>query len=89
RDVFASQILDATDAVAGFDWTLADIGERHRRFSAVMKAEVQALAEREMPSRALHAARRRPAARRAPANDTNPPSAAGSITQRNRTGMRP
>lgn len=89
RDVFANQILDATDAVASFDWTLADIGERHRRLSAVMKAEVQALAGEEMPSHTLPAARRRPAARRAPANDTSPPVAAGSITQRNRMRMRP
>ncbi|WP_292322822.1 hypothetical protein, partial [Mesorhizobium sp.] len=64
------------------------IGERHRRFSAVMKAEVQALAGQEMPSRTLHAARRRPAERRAPANDTNAPAAAGSITLRNRIGTR-
>ncbi|RWE47742.1 MAG: NAD(P)/FAD-dependent oxidoreductase [Mesorhizobium sp.] len=88
RDLFANHILDATDAVAGFDWTLAEIGERHRRFSAVMKAEVQALAGQEMPSRTLHAARRRPAERRAPANDTNAPAAAGSITLRNRIGTR-
>ncbi|RWG76593.1 MAG: NAD(P)/FAD-dependent oxidoreductase [Mesorhizobium sp.] len=87
RDLFASQILDTTDAVAGFDWTLADIGERHRRFSAVMKAEVQALAGQPMPVRA--SAKYRAAGLRAPANDANPRAAAGSITQRNRMGMRP
>lgn len=51
RDSIAEPILDATDAIASFDWTLVDIENRHRRFSSVMKAEFESLAEREMQSR--------------------------------------
>ena len=85
RDEIAHRVLDTTDAVAAFDWTLADIGERHRRFSAVMKAEVQALGERELPHR--RTSERRPDADRAdargaPANQ--PPATAGAIVYRNR-----
>lgn len=49
RDQVANQILDTTDAIASFDWTLENIGERHRSFSAAVKAEVQALSESKMP----------------------------------------
>ncbi|RUW26460.1 hypothetical protein EOA38_27070, partial [Mesorhizobium sp. M1E.F.Ca.ET.041.01.1.1] len=93
RDRFANQILDTTDAVAGFDWTLADIGERHRRFSAVMKAEVQALAGQPMPVLRASSAKGRPY--RAPANQDEPQAPAGasnlstSNLYRNRTGARP
>ena len=80
RDLVANQILDTTDAVAGFDWTLADIGEKHHRFSAVLKAEVQALAGQEMP--APRAPASRPTAYRAPANQDKPPVG----PYRNRTG---
>ena len=83
RDLVANQVLDTTDAVAGFDWTLADIGERHRRFSAVMKAEAKALAEQAMPIRRKAPP---PIAYRAPANQDRPP--AGSNLCRNRTGAR-
>jgi len=89
RDLFASQILNTTDAIAGFDWTLGNIGERHRGFSAVVKAEGQALAASKMPERARP---RRMAARGAagaPANDTDPPALAGPVTQRNRVRTRP
>lgn len=89
RDFFANQILDTTDAVAGFDWTLADIGERHRRFSAVMKTEVQALARQEMPIRGASIAAGRPGAYRAPANQDEPEAMAdASNLYRNRTGAR-
>ncbi|MDX8483399.1 NAD(P)/FAD-dependent oxidoreductase [Mesorhizobium sp. VK24D] len=90
RDLFANQILDTTDAVAGFDWTLADLGERHRRFSAVMKAEVLALAGQSTP---VCGAAGRPTTYRAPANQDEPranPGAPGaSNLYRNRTGARP
>ncbi len=81
RDLIANQILDTTDAVAGFDWTLDDIGERHRRFSAVLKAEVQALAGQPIPARRAS----KPATYRAPANQDKPPA----DLSRNRTGARP
>lgn len=87
RDHFAQQILDTTDAVASFDWTLADIRERHRRFSAVLKAEIQALAER--PALNLAAASSRwPVPHRAPANEDKAPAATGSTTHRNRSETR-
>ncbi|TPN76728.1 NAD(P)/FAD-dependent oxidoreductase [Mesorhizobium sp. CU3] len=81
RDLVANQILDTTDAVAGFDWTLNDIGERHRRFSAVVKSEVQRLAERETPRAA-----RRTSAHRAPANQDEPLAATRPNIHRNRIG---
>ncbi|MDX8451147.1 NAD(P)/FAD-dependent oxidoreductase [Mesorhizobium sp. VK9D] len=49
RDAIAGPILDTTDAVAGFDWTLGSIEERHRRFSAVMKTEMAQLSAAEFP----------------------------------------
>jgi flavin-dependent dehydrogenase len=86
RDLIAGPILDATDALAAFDWTLDDIGERHRRFSAVMKSEVQAIAEQVMPISS--AGPSRPALHRTPAN-TDAPSAAGrAIETHNRKGTR-
>ncbi|RUV96509.1 NAD(P)/FAD-dependent oxidoreductase [Mesorhizobium sp. M1A.F.Ca.IN.022.07.1.1] len=89
RDLFAHQILDTTDAIAGFDWSLADIGERHRRFSAVMKAEVRALAAQPMPVRRAVPAMSELATYRAPANKDEPQAMAGSSLYRNRTGVRP
>ena len=50
RDAIANPILDTTDAVASFDWTLGNIEERHRRFSAVMKAEVAQLSAATLPA---------------------------------------
>ncbi|WP_188131369.1 NAD(P)/FAD-dependent oxidoreductase [Mesorhizobium sp. NFR06] len=93
RDLVANQILDTTDAVASFDWTLGDVGEIHRRLSAVMKAEVQSLADRQIPSRASAAGR--PTAYRVPANQDERQPPAGSSRRgasnlhRNRTGARP
>jgi len=46
RDLIAGPILDATDAIASFDWTLLDIEDRHRQFSTVMKAEIVQLSHR-------------------------------------------
>ncbi|CDX56811.1 FAD-binding monooxygenase [Mesorhizobium plurifarium] len=89
RDMIANQILDTTDAVAGFDWTLDDLGERHRRFSAVLKAEVQALAGHPMPARRAPSSASRPTAHRAPANQDEPPASVGQNLNRNRTGARP
>jgi len=85
RNLFANQILDTTDAIAGFDWTLADLGERHRRFSAVLKAEVQMLAGQALPVR-REAPSSQPATYRAPANQDKAPATAGSSLYRNRTG---
>ncbi|TIW72413.1 MAG: hypothetical protein E5V53_32890, partial [Mesorhizobium sp.] len=89
RDLIANQILDITDAIAGFDWTLDDLGGRHRRFSGVLKAEVQALAGQPMPGRRAPFPASRPTAHRAPANQDEPPASAGSNLNRNRTGARP
>ena len=85
RNLFANQILDTTDAIAGFDWTLADLGERHRRFSAVLKAEVQMLAGQALPAR-RGAPPSQAATYRAPANQDKAPATAGSSLYRNRTG---
>ena len=46
RDEFARPILETTDAVSAFDWTLHELPERHKRFSEAMKAEVALLSER-------------------------------------------
>ncbi|ESY07306.1 FAD-binding monooxygenase [Mesorhizobium sp. LNJC399B00] len=51
RDFIAEQILDATDTIASFDWTLGDIETRHRQFSSVMKAEFEGIVERDMQAR--------------------------------------
>jgi flavin-dependent dehydrogenase len=57
RDLIAGPILDATDAIASFDWTLLDIEDRHRQFSTVMKAEIVQLSHRaRVPRRGTRAA---------------------------------
>lgn len=43
RDSLALPVLAATDAIAAFDWSLAELPERHKRFSETMKAEVEVL----------------------------------------------
>ena len=83
RDLIAHRILDTTDAVAGFDWTLDTIGERHRRFSAVLKAEVEALAGQPALVPRAPASAPRPTRCRAPANQDKP---AGSHLPGNKTG---
>ena len=51
RDLISGQILDATDAIASFNWTLLDIEDRHRQFSTVMKDEIVQLSQCDMPGR--------------------------------------
>jgi flavin-dependent dehydrogenase len=46
RDSLALPILEATDAISAFDWSLAELPERHKRFSDAMKAEIAVLASR-------------------------------------------
>jgi 2-polyprenyl-6-methoxyphenol hydroxylase-like FAD-dependent oxidoreductase len=46
RDSFARPILATTDAVSGFDWSLEELPERHKRFSDAMKTEVALLSAR-------------------------------------------
>lgn len=43
RDSLALPVLAATDAIAAFDWSLAELPELHKRFSETMKAEVEVL----------------------------------------------
>lgn len=46
RDALAYPILQATDAIAAFDWTLSELPDRHKRLSAAMKAEMAVLSAR-------------------------------------------
>jgi 2-polyprenyl-6-methoxyphenol hydroxylase-like FAD-dependent oxidoreductase len=46
RDAFALPILEATEAISGFDWGIEELPERHKRFSDVLKAETALLAAR-------------------------------------------
>lgn len=46
RHRYALPILEATDAVSAFDWTLEELPERHKRLSEAMKAEAALLAAR-------------------------------------------
>jgi flavin-dependent dehydrogenase len=46
RDSLALPILEATDAIGAFDWSLEELPGRHKRFSESMKAEVAVLAAR-------------------------------------------
>ena len=46
RDSLALPILQTTDAIGAFDWSLDELPERHKRFSEAMKAEVAVLAAR-------------------------------------------
>ena len=63
RDSLALPILSATDAICSFDWSLAELPERHKRFSEAMKAEVAILNARAAKDRnpAAHAWPQRPA----------------------------
>src|SRR5262245_58736219 len=51
RDGLALPILSATDAVGAFDWSLAELPERHKRFSEAMKVEVAILNARSTADR--------------------------------------
>ncbi|MGE0766468.1 MAG: FAD-dependent monooxygenase [Hyphomicrobiaceae bacterium] len=44
RDILSIPLFEVTDAVASFDWTLAQVKALHARLSAAMKAECAALA---------------------------------------------
>lgn len=46
RDSLALPILETTDAISAFDWSLEELPERHRRFSEAMKSEVAVLSAR-------------------------------------------
>ena len=61
RDELAVPILEATDAVAGFDWTLGELPGRHRRFSEAMKPEIALLASRAAAVSSAFPARAHPA----------------------------
>lgn len=56
RDELLVPVFDATDAVAGFDWTLAEVQQLHLAMSDVMQREVDTLAALAPGSRALVAA---------------------------------
>ena len=53
RDELLVPVFDATDAVAGFDWTLAEVQQLHLAMSDVMQREIDALAALAPPPRAL------------------------------------
>ena len=60
RDEIVLPILQTTDAVCAFDWTLEELPERHKQFSEAMKAEGAVLAAR---SSSDHVSARLPPAR--------------------------
>jgi flavin-dependent dehydrogenase len=54
RDSLARSILETTDAISAFEWSLDELPERHKRFSEAMKSEVavllgRAARDREVP----------------------------------------
>ena len=57
KSVTASRmpILETTDAISKFDWSLDELPDRHKRFSEAMKSEVRLLAARASRSEALRA----------------------------------
>ena len=46
RDCLALPILETTDAISDFDWSLEELPARHKRFSEAMKSEVAVLSAR-------------------------------------------
>ncbi|WP_095088335.1 NAD(P)/FAD-dependent oxidoreductase [Mesorhizobium sophorae] len=46
RDSLALPLLETTDAISAFDWSLEELPERHKRFSEAMKSEVAVLSAR-------------------------------------------
>ncbi|TIL28726.1 MAG: NAD(P)/FAD-dependent oxidoreductase [Mesorhizobium sp.] len=46
RDSLALPILETTDAISAFDWSLEELPERHKRFIEAMKSEVAVLLAR-------------------------------------------
>lgn len=53
RDGLALPLLEISDAVAGYDWSLERVQALHRDFSAAMKREVAAILALDAPARAL------------------------------------
>ena len=51
RDSLARSLLQATDAIAAFDWSLQELPDRHKRFSEIMKSEIAVLSAREARDR--------------------------------------
>jgi flavin-dependent dehydrogenase/acyl dehydratase len=49
RDVLSIPLFEATDAIASFDWTLAEAKGLHARLSAAMKSEAAAVAQLRKP----------------------------------------
>lgn len=47
RDAIARPVMEATEAIASFDWRLSELGDRHQRFSEAMKAGTRLIAERQ------------------------------------------
>jgi flavin-dependent dehydrogenase len=65
RDCLALPILETTDAISDFDWSLEELPARHKRFSEAMKSEVAVLsgrAERHRAARPAAPQTRRPQA---------------------------
>lgn len=46
RDGRAVELLEASDGIAAFDWTMDGLKARHKRMNLAMKAEVAVLADR-------------------------------------------
>ena len=43
RNVLSEAFFDATDAIASFDWDLAEVQRLHQALSEAMKVEIRAL----------------------------------------------
>jgi flavin-dependent dehydrogenase len=53
RDSLALPVLEATDTISSFDWSLAELPDLHKQFSEAMKAEIAVLAGRAAHDSAL------------------------------------
>jgi flavin-dependent dehydrogenase len=53
RDSLALPVLEATDAISSFDWSLGELPALHKQFSEAMKAEIAVLAGRATRDEAL------------------------------------
>jgi flavin-dependent dehydrogenase len=50
RDELSRPLFDATEAIAGFEWTLQELAVQHRRLSAAMQQEVRHLTAIDAPA---------------------------------------
>lgn len=50
RDALSSELFEATDAIASFEWDLDSLKDQHRRLNAAMKAEAVTLAQSTTPT---------------------------------------